>query len=377
MSIFKKIVKAVKSLFSSSSSKNKTLIPFQNHLWNFDRFDDVKSKSYKINYINKTASEYETKADLTVVNKRALWISDPHYMVTLAPYYWPNPDTEDGLPYIVRDCERNPELEMYDAPIVNGLVSKMTMLSIAFHVTDNEKYYNMVVNQLKTFFIEEDTRMYPDFSYCQVAPGYNSNMGLSSLEAYNFIAVFESVLLVHSTKEIPQDIIKALKEWAKKSITSLETSYAGKHELNMKNNHGVMYDVLLIYLKVFSEGKMDETSLKRLKGRIDEQIKSDGTQPLELERPSGLHYSVYNLTHMVDAYRMLKSVGKPLEEKYVAKIKKAFEFLLSSKTLADFKALGYNETSDWDKEYKVLNMEAARMGLVDFDFLSSVYYYIK
>ena len=27
-----------------------------------------------------------------------------------APYWWPDPDTPDGLPYVRRDGERNPEI---------------------------------------------------------------------------------------------------------------------------------------------------------------------------------------------------------------------------------------------------------------------------
>ena len=33
-----------------------------------------------------------------------------HDYVSLAPYWWPNPNTPNGLPYIRKDCQINPEV---------------------------------------------------------------------------------------------------------------------------------------------------------------------------------------------------------------------------------------------------------------------------
>ena len=35
---------------------------------------------------------------------------DKHDYMSQAPYFWPNPATSNGLPYIRRDGERNPEI---------------------------------------------------------------------------------------------------------------------------------------------------------------------------------------------------------------------------------------------------------------------------
>ena len=34
---------------------------------------------------------------------------DKHDYMSLAPYFWPNPDTKDGLPYIRKDGKTNPD----------------------------------------------------------------------------------------------------------------------------------------------------------------------------------------------------------------------------------------------------------------------------
>src|SRR5690348_8394544 len=40
---------------------------------------------------------------------------DPHDYVSLAPYFWPNPNTPDHRPYVRHDGRRNPEIREYDA----------------------------------------------------------------------------------------------------------------------------------------------------------------------------------------------------------------------------------------------------------------------
>ena len=42
---------------------------------------------------------------------------DPHDYVSLATYYWPDPTKTNGLPYINRDGERNPETQAEKLPV--------------------------------------------------------------------------------------------------------------------------------------------------------------------------------------------------------------------------------------------------------------------
>ncbi len=39
---------------------------------------------------------------------------DKHDYISMGRYWWPNPDTPDGLPYVRRDGESNPELKQFD-----------------------------------------------------------------------------------------------------------------------------------------------------------------------------------------------------------------------------------------------------------------------
>jgi hypothetical protein len=55
---------------------------------------------------------------------------DPHDYVSLSPYYWPNPKTPDGMPWIHRDDEINPMRDQYDLPVLENMTCTVLTLSI-------------------------------------------------------------------------------------------------------------------------------------------------------------------------------------------------------------------------------------------------------
>src|ERR1700728_38094 len=65
--------------------------------------------------LQRRADAALTDGPYTIVHKtHSLPGLDPHEYVSVATYYWPNPATPTGLPYIRRDGPRNPETLEYD-----------------------------------------------------------------------------------------------------------------------------------------------------------------------------------------------------------------------------------------------------------------------
>lgn len=89
---------------------------------------------------------------LTVTAKKQLPPSgDRRDYMSLSPYWWPDPEKPDGLPYIRRDGERNPEV--YDFPErVNGdrLGVAARTLSVLYRVTGDERYAAKCAELLRT-----------------------------------------------------------------------------------------------------------------------------------------------------------------------------------------------------------------------------------
>src|SRR5689334_15784188 len=72
----------------------------------------------------------------SVMDKRLTPASgDKHDYMSVAPYYWPNPDTKDGLPYVHKDGQVNPARRSgdTDANAMKDVVGAVQTLAIAYY----------------------------------------------------------------------------------------------------------------------------------------------------------------------------------------------------------------------------------------------------
>ncbi|MDT8432364.1 MAG: alpha/beta hydrolase fold domain-containing protein, partial [Bacteroidales bacterium] len=68
---------------------------------------------------------------VSVMDKEAIPPSgDKHDYYSMGPYWWPDPEKKDGLPYIRRDGIRNPERSAYDAPVLDMMSETVFTLTL-------------------------------------------------------------------------------------------------------------------------------------------------------------------------------------------------------------------------------------------------------
>lgn len=66
---------------------------------------------------------------------------DKHDYMSLAPYFWPDPSKADGLPYIRRDGQTNPEVKDYkDKDYMPKLCEQVSTLAMAYYFSDDNAY---------------------------------------------------------------------------------------------------------------------------------------------------------------------------------------------------------------------------------------------
>ena len=66
---------------------------------------------------------------------------DKHDYMSQAPYFWKNPQTATGYPYIRRDGERNPEIKQFpDHDLLDKMMDAVETLSTAYYFTGKEEY---------------------------------------------------------------------------------------------------------------------------------------------------------------------------------------------------------------------------------------------
>ena len=85
-----------------------------------------------------------------------------------------------------------------------------------------------------------------------------------------------------------------LKKWFSEFLSWLQNSKIGIKEKNAKNNHGVWYDAqaLAIALYIDSSSLADKL-VNNVLIRMDKQMNEKGLFPLELDRTTSLHYSIF------------------------------------------------------------------------------------
>src|SRR5690348_6390472 len=95
-----------------------------------------------LNALEADANEALSVEQMSVMDKDVTPPSgDKHYYMSQAPYYWPNPSKPDGLPYILKDGQRNPEVDrITDHEELGRLRTVVSSLGLAFYLTGRQDY---------------------------------------------------------------------------------------------------------------------------------------------------------------------------------------------------------------------------------------------
>ncbi|MEA2206588.1 MAG: hypothetical protein QOE77_3364 [Blastocatellia bacterium] len=263
--------------------------------------------------LEKDASRALQQQPSSVISKAVTPPSgDKHDYMSQAPYFWPNPDKPDGLPYINRDGERNPEIaKITDHLALDQMESAVQTLSLAYYFKNNEEYATKATQLLRAWFIDPATRMNPNLEYAQFIPGVNTGRGIGLIETRGLVNTVDAVGLLAGSKSWSAADQKALEAWFSTFLQWMQESRNGREESAAKNNHGTYYDVQAMSFAMFV--RRDDLAKKIAEAakekRIALQIEPDGRQPLELRRTKAWSYSNMNLDGLLQLARLAENVG--------------------------------------------------------------------
>ncbi|MEP6355857.1 MAG: alginate lyase family protein [Hyphomicrobiales bacterium] len=252
-----------------------------------------------------------------------------------APYWWPNPNTKTGLPYIYKDGERVLGTELYgqgsdsyDRSRLQRLFEDTLVLALANAVKPNVKYKEHALLLVRTWFIEPKHKMNPHLDFAQVRMGQNQNRGTGRgiIETKDFYFFLDAIKLLND-----ENVIVGVQDWCDHFFNWLKTSPSGKSESAQMNNHGTYYDLQTAAFAAFL-GKFEDLQQinHRAQSRIIASIEKDGRQPFEYARTMSQHYATFNLQGWINLFTILESAGlKPWSSEAGARLATAIERLSS------------------------------------------------
>lgn len=267
--------------------------------------------------LKKRADESLNKEFLSVMQKDYMPPSgDKHDYVSMGPYWWPDPSKPDGLPYIRKDGLRNPELNKLDRLAVGKMVENVINLSLVYCFSGDQKYAEKAIEQLRVWFLNEDTKMNPNLNFGQFIPGHNDNKGRGTgiIDIYSFTVMLDGIEILKKSPAFTEVDKNGLQSWFSEFQQWLTTSEVAMEEKNNDNNHGVAYDVLLSRIALFTgdTGLYNQILESFPQNRLFKQIEPDGRQPRELARTMAMHYSLFNIDHILDMCNMAGDEGREL-----------------------------------------------------------------
>ena len=236
---------------------------------------------------------------------------DKHDYMSLAPYYWPDPTKPDGLPYIRKDGQTNPEVKEYkDKEYQPQLCTDVQTLALAYYFSGEKVYAQHAAKLLRVWFLDTATRMNPNLNFGQAIKGVNTGRGAGIIDTRHYIRVIDAIGLMKDSKQWTANDQIGMQKWFADFLEWMQTSDNGKHEMNTTNNHGVWYDAQLLSLALFvNDQQLAKKIVLNAVDRLDKQMDNDGRFPKEMERTISLHYTTFVMNAFFTIAQMADKVG--------------------------------------------------------------------
>ena len=246
-------------------------------------------------------------------------------------YWWPNPDTPDGLPYIQRDGQSNPENFNSHRIIMRQMRTNVVFLTSGYLLTGKEDFAQKAVQHLYEFFLSGETYMAPHLSYAQAILGICPGRGIGIIDTLHLVDVIFAVEKLKNSRCMGNEIYEGIKKWFSEYLGWMLTDKNGIQEMNKDNNHGVCFFVQAAAFALFTDNeKIAKFCRQQYKEELLKQQKEDGSFPRELGRTKPYNYSIFVVDNMVTLCHLLSTPEDNLWEYETdngKSIKKALDFI--------------------------------------------------
>ena len=231
----------------------------------------------------------------------------PNDFYSNGDYWWPDPTKTNGLPFIQRDGQTNPQNFNQHRSAVRQLRDAVAALGAAYQITGEDRYAGKAAELLRVFFLDSATRMNPHLQYAQAVPGRSPGRSTGIIDTLHLIEVPVAVEAIKKSRAFPTETLVGLKKWFGDYLDWMLTSKNGHEEAAAKNNHAVAF---WLQVAVFARFTGDEARLAECRRQFKEvfvpnQMALDGSFPAELKRTKPYGYSIFQLDNMTTFCQVL------------------------------------------------------------------------
>ncbi len=260
--------------------------------------------------ILKAASAALVLPPISITKYRAMLCDGgPNDYYSNGDYWWPDPAKTNGLPYILRDGQTNPENFNRHRLALRQLRDAVAALGAAYKITGEDRYAAKAAELLRVFFLDPATRMNPNLKYAQAIPGVSTGRGIGIIDTLHLIEIPPAVEAMQASPAFPPEVLAGLKRWFRDYTDWMLASKSGHDEATAKNNHAVAF---WLQVAVFAKFTGDQPRLAECRREfkdvfVPEQMAADGSFPRELARTKPYGYSIFQLDNLATLCQVLST----------------------------------------------------------------------
>ncbi len=259
--------------------------------------------------------------------------NDPHDYYSQGAYWFPDPDKPDGLPYINRDGELNPEAvdPNNDNNRKKRMFTSIYSRSVLYFFTRNETHAAKAVELIRYWFLLPESKMNPNLNFGQAIPGICTGRDAGIIEFHFLIKIIDAISMLETSRHWSKADGEGMKQWMSEFLDWLRDSRIGQDENMAPNNHGAWYTVLCLKLASWrGKNKLIKEYIDTARQKMAVQIMPDGSMPNELKRTQPWGYSIFGASAFLAAAVIALDHGEDLfnyRPRSGAGVKSSIDFL--------------------------------------------------
>ena len=231
-----------------------------------------------------------------------------HDYFSEADYFWPDPKNPQG-PYVQRDGISNLSNFLDHRRFLLRFSVQAPALAAAWRITGQNAYAEHAARHLRAWFIHDATRMNPNLQYAQAIRGSATGTRYGVIDTLHLVEVVRAIDTVAESRVLSNDELDEIKNWFADYLQWMTTHSHGIGEMQSPNNHATCWVTQVgAFAQFTGNQQLADYARRRFKSvLLPDQMKSDGSFPLEMSRTKPYAYSLFNLDAMATICQILST----------------------------------------------------------------------